>query len=376
MRAVLFLFYGGAIVGLSVWLVYLVDVLPVVSRADFVLALWKHLLPGLEGGDLSGILLRVFHIFGGHIVAYTRLFQISNYWLFDYSPMAVKYAGLLTYAFAWFAFAYMARQTLGKGIGAATLILLATGLICSPTTYGLISWPDAIVPYYSCFIVLSLVLPHVCRWLERTGPRDLLWLTLAGFAVICGSGVGWAVVPTFILTGALAKGQVDRLARSGYWPLCLFFAVGAVLVALLGGRLLLLEFMESFEDAFHLGDARSSLAGVIDNPGLAIKFFFAVLATNALLGSVEGTYAFGVVALMFWLCLVLRCIAVGETRRFNLWISFAVFGLLSVLLTTLARWQLMITHGLTNASQNYSAFALPFHLGTLGLAIALAEHDV
>jgi hypothetical protein len=346
----------------------------VVSRADFILALW-HLLPSIEAGNIGSILLGVFQIFGGHVVAYTRLFQLANYWLFDYSPLAVKYAGMVTFGLAWLAFAYLARRALGSGIAAAILILLATGLICSPVTYGLISWPDAILPYYSSFIALSLLLAHVCRWMERTRPLDLLWVLLAGFAVICGSGVGWAVVPTFVLAAVIAKGHVDSLVRTPRWPLFLLFAVIALSVAIVLLRLVILHFMTTYQDTLYLDEARASLAGVVEHPGLATKFFFAVLATNVLLGSVEDTYGFGVVALLFWLCLMLRGIVVGETRRLNVWISFSVFGLLSVLLTALTRWGLMIKLGLTLASQYYSVFALPFHLGTLGLGIALARRD-
>jgi hypothetical protein len=375
LRVVSLLLYGGAFVGLIAWLVYLADVVPVVSRADFVFALWR-LLPSLEKGELGGVLLGIFQIFGGHIVAYTRLFQIGNYFLFDYSPVAVKYAGLVTFSLAWASFVYLAGRAFQNHLPAAIVVLLGTVLICSPVTYGLISWPDAIVPYYSCFIVLSIGLPHVCHLLQRTGSQDLLWVALIGLAVICGSGVGWAVVPTFIFTALLASGYVDRLAQSRRWPLYFFISVVAILGAMLVVRLILLRFMTAYEDVFHLDEARSSLAGLLDNPGLALKFFFAVLATNILLGSVENTYRFGAIAFLFWLCLLLRCVAIRETKNFNIWISFALFGLLSSLLTAVARWHLMITHELTQASQYYSVFALPFHLGTLGLAIGLTRRDI
>jgi hypothetical protein len=375
LRVVSPLLYGGAFIGLIAWLVYLVDVVPVVSRADFVFALWR-LLPSLERGELGSVLLSVFHIFGGHIVAYTRLFQIGNYFLFDYSPVAVKYAGLATFSLAWASFAYMAHRAFQNHFAAAILVLVGTVLICSPVTYGLISWPDAIVPYYSCFIVLSVGLPHVCRWLQRSRPQDLLCVALVGLAVICGSGVGWAIVPTLILTALLANGCVDRLVQSRRWPLYFFISAVAILVAMLVARLILLRSMTTYEDVLHLDDARSSLAGLLDNPGLALKFFFAVLATNILLGSVENTYSFGAIAFLFWLCLLLRCVAIRETKNFNIWISFSLFGLLSSLLTAVARWHLMITHELTQASQYYSVFALPFHLGTLGLAIGLIRHDI
>src|SRR5687767_10018778 len=83
----------------AVWIAFLVRTVPAISRADFLWEMW-HIAPAVEQGDIGDTLVWVFKIFGGHIVAYTRLLQLANYVWFDYSGEFVRWAGIGAYAAA------------------------------------------------------------------------------------------------------------------------------------------------------------------------------------------------------------------------------------------------------------------------------------
>ena len=179
------------------WLWDLYLTIPSVSRADFVLAMW-HRARQLENGDIVGVIFRAFEPFGGHIVAYTRLLQLFNFVLFDYSVTFVRITALCTLALTWVAYFWVVLREFRATIAGAVMLLIGSWLICSPVIYGLTSWPDAIPPYYSAFIVLCFGLSPVMRRLTTnwTWPSFFLVVVFA-FAVIIGSGIGWESYPAF-----------------------------------------------------------------------------------------------------------------------------------------------------------------------------------
>jgi hypothetical protein len=86
-------------------------------------------------------------------------------------------------------------------------------------------------------------------------------------------------------------------------------------------------------------------------------------------GPIATMWPVGAALFVAWFLLVGWLAYRRRTAEFALWISFSVFGLLSALLTTLARWQIMVGRGDEHVPPYYSIFALPFHIGLVAIAL-------
>jgi hypothetical protein len=353
----------------ALWLVHIWPIVPTVSIADFVLSMWRN-SEAIEQGRWGEVVARWFEPFGGHIVAYTRLLQTINYVFFDYSPTFVKITGFAALVLAFLAYAWMVMREFGATLAGGAMLLLGFWLIATPTTYGLLAWPDSLPPYYSVFIVACLTLAPLGRLYAR-GANAIALIgasVLVAFAIIIGSGVGWSILVILPVFYVLASGRLDLWLKSVPWY---WLLAGVVLIAALAlpAREGALHLLRTYEAEFTLDEARRGLEGVFNKPDIVAQFFLATLATNFVLGDIYKTWPVGLAPLVLFVVLALRFILARKSQTVAIWLAFGMLGLLSVLLTTLTRWHFVEERGLTMASQYYSVFALPFHIGLGGLVI-------
>jgi hypothetical protein len=344
---------------LAAWLAYLYAWVPALSRGDFFLAMMR-LARSVEQGNLLYALSWPLHILGGHIVFYTRVLQLANYYLFGFSPLFVKGAAMAAWALLGLgAFLFVRRLPLSPPRRLACLLLLAL-LTFNPIPWLVIVWADATVPYLSALIALLFVAPTLVAGVEagwRAAPRPRM--ALGCVLVIIGSGVGWAILPALGWLAAL------RLARVGRARRFMLLAAPAAVVATALAWLLLAHFSPSLR----LGLVGASLASLPSHPEQAAAYFVSLFATffgwsrrpwNLVLGA-----AFLVASLLTYAAHRRR-----EGRASEAELLY-VFGLLAMLLVTLGRWKLSADRGEPNPPTYYHLFALPAYYGFIAMALRL-----
>lgn len=358
------------------WVQFLFLNVPDISRADFLWAM-SHRMKLIETGEWLRVVGSWFELFGGHIVVYTRAIQTINYIAADYSGVLIKWVAISVYILAVVAFSFMIRREFkGRPLSGAVLFFIGVLLICSPVPYEVIAWPEAVPPYFSCFIAGCFALPYICEKLDGSVPSvwQLFLIGIATLSILVGSGVGWSILPLIPIIWIVASGRLDRCGsdrRSLAWLLIgLVLAVVAAMVL----REVLLSLMRSYEKQFWLRHARSGLAGVFDDPLIVMQFFLGLLATTFGAGKIAITWLYGAVELIIWLVLLAVLARLKLSARNTIWIVFSVFGLLSAVLTTLTRWQLFHKRGIEQIWTYYSIFVLPFHIGLLGMSFGLLDH--
>src|SRR5262245_57496959 len=276
-------------IGLQIilWFVFLYVTVPDISRADFLWGMW-HRAHYIEEGRWGLVFVSIFELFGGHIVAYTRIAQILNYILADYSGTVVRWAAILTYVAAISSFVWLTQRHFPNS-GRLILLLAGVILICSPVPADVIAWAEPVILYFSCFIVLCLSLPYICRTLaatRRSGWRAWALLVALVFAIVIGSGVGWAILPLLPLAWLLSRGFIDDLSQSPHNIKWLGIGTASMVLVALVSREGVLTFMSAYEQRFWLDDARRSLELIFVNPWLPLRYFFALLATNLTTGTI------------------------------------------------------------------------------------------
>jgi hypothetical protein len=341
---------------LALWLAYLLWRVPIVSRGDFLLAIMR-VTENVEEDRWLDALTWPLHILGGHIVFYTRVLQLVNYYGFGYSPVFVKLAAVAAWGLVgWAGWRMLKRQQLAAGAEAATLLLLAV-ITFNPIPWEVLSWPDSTVPYLSSLIALLFVAPALVRVLNSHTLRGQVGL-LAGLCVlvIIGSGVGWAIIPALgwvaVATGfAEGRGKHTKVVIAA---VAAALALVAVAVAFFPGQL-------------RLGLVTQSLAALPQNLGAVCGYFFSLFATVVgvsarPLASWVGGAVFAASFLVY----------LAYKRRFRMATEpelLFIFGVGSLALVSLGRWKLNVDRG--TAVTYYHLFGLPAFYGAILMAARL-----
>ena len=340
---------------LLAWLGYLSAVVPSVSRGDFFLAMVR-LARSVEQGDLLYAVTWPLHILGGHIVFYERVLQLTNYYVFDFSPHFVKAVAMITWVLlAVGVFRFVRRLDLPEWTRFACLLLLAL-LTFNVTPWFTIVWADATIPYLSSLVVLLLVAPTLVRAVNE-GNVAAWRIALCMVLVIFGSGVGWSILPAMAWLYALRMFRDGRLRR-------FLLVAGAGLVFVAVAAWVAVTF---FPLALRLGLVEESLANLPGNLGRVLAYFLSLFATffaiserpwNLWLGG--AVFFASLLAYAAW-----RRRATGASEAELLY----VFGVLGMVLVSLGRWKLAVDRGDPSPQPYYHMFALPAYYGFVAMAL-------
>lgn len=352
---------GAAALGLvlAAWLVYLYRNVPSVSRGDFFLAMVRF-ARSVEQGEWLYVLTWPVHILGGHIVFYERVLQLTNYYLFDYSPHFVKYVAMVAWVLLGIGILrFVVRLPLPQPSRLAALLLLAL-VTFNPIPWASIVWADSTIPYLSALIALLFVSRHLVaavegEWTGRAFAGALLCCVL----VIFGSGVGWSILPAMGWLIALRMAREGRLRK--------FLLLAAVLAAAVAVAVWI--GVTFFPRTLRMGLVRESLASLPDNLEHVAAYFVSLFATffavserpwNLWLGG--GLFGVSLATYFFY-----RRRTGTATEPELLY----VFGVLSLVLVSLGRWKLAADRGWSSPVTYYHLFALPVFYGFVTMALRL-----
>jgi hypothetical protein len=354
------------------WVVELVIWIPPISRADYLWELWG-ISPAIEAGRYGEIFRFIFRLIAGHIIAYSRIFGLLNWTLFDYSGTVVKLGAITTYILCWIAFLYAVLRTSLRNLNAGIVLLVGTLLLCNPLPWVLLAWPESIIAYFSNWVAVCFGLPTICRLVSApTRPSIISWIYILviSFAIIVSIGSGWGILPTVVVAWIVGRGHIDVLFSSRrFLPVAAGVFLGIVAASGVG-LFAITRFSKATERTFYMDDVYLSLAQAPDHPFAVARHFFSVLV--ALVAPWPMNYAmwFGVALVLLWCWVIVHLARVGRTRELCFWVSFSAYGLIGAALNTLGRWQLTAERSHDSMPIHYGVFAIPFLVGLTALALS------
>jgi hypothetical protein len=353
------------------WIVQLVIWIPPVSRADYLWELWG-ISPAIEAGRYGEIFRFVFRIIAGHIIAYSRIFGLLNWVLFDYNGTIIKYAAITTFILCWISFLSAIWRTSYRNLSAGVTLVIGTVLLCNPVPWLVLGWPESIIAYFSNWITVCFGLPVICRLVRAARPPSTAaWLAILAicFAIIVSVGSGWGILPTLVVAWLIGRGHVDAVFTSRrLLPKAIGVLVGIVVISAVG-LFAITRFAKATERTFYMDDVYLSLAQAPTHPVEVARHFFSVLVALVAPWPMDVAMWFGVLLVLLWCWVILYLARAGRLREVCFWASFSVYGLIGAALNTLGRWQLTLDRSHASMPTHYGVFALPFLVGLVALVL-------
>lgn len=357
---------------LAWWIVNLVIWVPAISRADYLWELWG-ISPAIEAHQFGDIFRFIFRIIAGHIIAYSRIFGLLNWVLFDYNGTVIKYAAVTTFILCWLTFLYAIWRTGVRNLNAGVTLLIGTVLLCNPVPWLVLGWPESTIAYFSNWITVCLGLPLICRLVaapQRPSLSSWILILIICFAIVVSVGSGWGILPTLLVAWLVGRGYIDALFSSRrILPMATGVLVG--IIAISGaGLFAITRFAKATERTFYMDDVYLSLAGAPAHPYEVARHFFSVLVAVVAPWPVNVAMWFGVPLVLLWCWVIVYLGRAGRLREVCFWVSFSVYGLIGAALNTLGRWQLVGERNGGYMPTHYGIFALPFLVGLVALVMA------
>lgn len=343
---------------------YLYLYVPPISRGDFLFEMWR-IAPLIEANDTLSVFERVFRLFGGHIVAYKRVLQITNYIFFDYSGNFVRWEALSVYVLALISLIWFSVRVFGLSLMAGAVLVVGGVQLCSPVPYEVITWSDAVTPYLSCAIVLLFLGPRIGEILAKDEPRSIrewLFVALFAFLVIIGSGIGWAILPALAVAYVTGRGYLDAVFERIRLRSVLIVG-GSIVVLALATYCFALWFTDVFSQRYHLNDVNLALKQAISRPRDFFVYFLALLPSPFMIRPIETAWMHGLVVFCYWLILIIAASHFRQLKALTLPVLVTSFALGGAFLVAVGRWEIASSKGILTAPTYYSLFVFPLYMG-------------
>lgn len=370
------LIYLVGFVGFVYWIRLLQMNLSTVSRGDFLWEMW-HIGPSVERGDWVSVLGLIFKIFGGHIAAYTRVAQIFNYVVFDYSGVFTKYSNIFAHVLMGIAMFSFSKKVEGITLKGAIVFLWGIAYFINPISSANIGWIDSNISYYAPNILLLFFLPTATKWFLQPRWSAKTWFKIALFciAIIFGCGAGWGIIPLVLVAWLISSEKINRLRQKYGWKS--YLALGAIgLIVLYVLKEFILFFTLKYSREFYLDDLYRAFGKIGENLPFLFKYTMGVFALPITEAPMTQTWGWGVLVFLIWVVTVTAIVLTGKLKQNFNYFLMTLFGLFVMVLVGFGRWEIAASRQSFNVPVYYGILILPFYLGFPFLIFAALENKL